>query len=107
MIHGFAAGNDARDQFANAVVVFGDKKPVYFRTRAESSVREVRGDGWLTQEIRRRRSKFPSRRVDDAHGIFDGDELVAGFGRVTVRAGETRKDESRFSGDEVGAVKFG
>src|SRR4051812_25185636 len=48
-----------------------------------------------------------ARRIDDAHGILDGDELLPAVLAIDFRTAEAGQDERDLAGDEMRAIELG
>ena len=95
------AGDDPRDQVADAVVVLHQPPPAHPGASAQGRLGEARNDLRFAEEVFAGRLHPAARHLDDAHRVLGGDESAA----VVLGATEAGKDQRRRSRDEVRAVQ--
>src|SRR3954469_15365488 len=101
------AGDDARDEVADAVVVLHEPGPRDARARPERRLGEPRHDDGLAEQLLAGGTQAPARRLDHAHRVLGRDELLSGDLHVALGTPEAGQDQGGRAGDEMGAVQLG
>lgn len=97
----FEPGDDGFDFIADVVVVVPEGLPVDIGFACEGGFGEAGDDGGFAEKVFAGGGESSTGLLDDAHGVFAGNELGTGGLFVVFGAAEAGEDEANFSGDEV------
>ena len=100
-------GHYCFDGVADVVVVGGHLIPVDLTPVAKGGLGQAGDDGRLAEQVFGRWRQDTLRGVDDTHGIFYTDKLLAALLNIDIGAPQAGQDERLFAMDEMAAVEFG
>ena len=100
----FESWDDPGNCVSDQVVIVRQTQPVGIRPRSQRGVRQIGNDRYVAHQLRGSRRPKTFRRIDNAHRVFDGQELFAGLLQVRFAPPQARQDQRSLPGNQVRAV---